>query len=457
MRAFASASGYTCRPRRPRGDHARTVVRNSGRDSLPASSASADCVRHCRGGPVNASIWAPLRLCRLPQAVGRPARLGHRRQAPPDRDGRDGVRDHRLRAPDGAHARDDRASRAAVRSCGGRIRRPVGQAANDDRLRPRARGARPRASPYAVQTSVYLAYLLAFAVATIGLFFQPAKQTLIAELVGEDELLPANSLDQASTSAAELLGPGPRRGTRRRARVPARVLARLGDVPVLGRGDRAHPLPPPAASRRGGPRARHEPHHRGTRRHALHRPAIPPCAACWRCGRPRRSASGSRLTTLLPARAGPLRRRSEGARRSRHRDHRRAPASDRSPSRFPAVSTTGGRSSRRWSCSASCSSGLALADQIALRRSPAGRSPASPTCGSSCRASRWPSGSRPIRCAAASSPHVAPSPRSSRSTGCCSAGVMIERIGIVLSILIAAMPVLLGALFGVLNPAVREA
>ena len=62
--------------------------------------------------------------------------------------------------------------------------------------------------PFAVRTSVYLAYLLAFAVATIGLFFQPAKQTFIAELVTQDELLPANSLDQASTSAAELLGLG---------------------------------------------------------------------------------------------------------------------------------------------------------------------------------------------------------------------------------------------------------
>ncbi len=62
--------------------------------------------------------------------------------------------------------------------------------------------------PVAVRTSVYLAYLLAFAVATIGLFFQPAKQTFIAELVTQDELLPANSLDQASTSAAELLGLG---------------------------------------------------------------------------------------------------------------------------------------------------------------------------------------------------------------------------------------------------------
>ena len=62
--------------------------------------------------------------------------------------------------------------------------------------------------PYAVHVSVYLAYVLAFVVASIGLFFQPAKQAFISELVDEDELLRANSLDQASTSAAELLGLG---------------------------------------------------------------------------------------------------------------------------------------------------------------------------------------------------------------------------------------------------------
>jgi MFS family permease len=71
-----------------------------------------------------------------------------------------------------------------------------------------ARAALVLGVPYAVHVSVYLAYVLAFLVATIGLFFQPAKQTLIAELVGEDDLLSANSLDQASTSAAELLGLG---------------------------------------------------------------------------------------------------------------------------------------------------------------------------------------------------------------------------------------------------------
>jgi MFS family permease len=64
------------------------------------------------------------------------------------------------------------------------------------------------AVPFAVQASVYLAYLIAFCVAAIGLFFQPAKQTFIAELVTDDQLLPANSLDQVSTSAAELLGLG---------------------------------------------------------------------------------------------------------------------------------------------------------------------------------------------------------------------------------------------------------
>ncbi len=42
-------------------------------------------------------------------------------------------------------------------------------------------------------------------------------------------------------------------------------------------------------------------------------------------------------------------------------------------------------------------------------------------------------------------------------TGMLLAGLLIDRIGFVLAIFIAAMPVLLGALFAVLSPAVREA
>ncbi len=42
-------------------------------------------------------------------------------------------------------------------------------------------------------------------------------------------------------------------------------------------------------------------------------------------------------------------------------------------------------------------------------------------------------------------------------TGMLLGGVMIERLGVVLAILIAAMPVLLGALVGVLSPSLKEA
>lgn len=53
---------------------------------------------------------------------------------------------------------------------------------------------------------VVSAYLLAFSVATVALFFEPAKLAFIPELVDERELMAANSLDNASAAIAELLG-----------------------------------------------------------------------------------------------------------------------------------------------------------------------------------------------------------------------------------------------------------
>ncbi len=53
---------------------------------------------------------------------------------------------------------------------------------------------------------VVSAYLLAFSVATIALFFEPAKLSLIPQLVPDDELLAANSLDNASSAISELAG-----------------------------------------------------------------------------------------------------------------------------------------------------------------------------------------------------------------------------------------------------------
>ncbi len=63
------------------------------------------------------------------------------------------------------------------------------------------------AIPWAMMsTGVYSAYLIAFAVATLGLFFVPAKMSLVPKIIAEDELLAANSLDNATTSVAELGG-----------------------------------------------------------------------------------------------------------------------------------------------------------------------------------------------------------------------------------------------------------
>lgn len=60
--------------------------------------------------------------------------------------------------------------------------------------------------PFAVGVGLWLVYLIAFAVATVSLFFEPAKLALIPEIVGADELMAANSLDSATVSAAELAG-----------------------------------------------------------------------------------------------------------------------------------------------------------------------------------------------------------------------------------------------------------
>jgi len=62
------------------------------------------------------------------------------------------------------------------------------------------------AVPFAVDVGIWLVYAIAFTVAAVSLFFEPAKLSLIPELVGSEELLAANSLDSATVSAAELAG-----------------------------------------------------------------------------------------------------------------------------------------------------------------------------------------------------------------------------------------------------------
>lgn len=60
--------------------------------------------------------------------------------------------------------------------------------------------------PLVVRFGIGYAYAVAFLVATVSLFFEPAKLSLIPELVSADELMAANSLDSASMATAELLG-----------------------------------------------------------------------------------------------------------------------------------------------------------------------------------------------------------------------------------------------------------
>lgn len=55
-------------------------------------------------------------------------------------------------------------------------------------------------------SSIVPVYVVALILATVGLFFEPAKLSLIPRLVSRDQLMAANSLDNATVSAAELAG-----------------------------------------------------------------------------------------------------------------------------------------------------------------------------------------------------------------------------------------------------------
>ena len=60
--------------------------------------------------------------------------------------------------------------------------------------------------PLVIPYGVAWVYLLAFISSTVGLFFVPAKRSLIPDIVPADELMAANSLDNASEAVAELGG-----------------------------------------------------------------------------------------------------------------------------------------------------------------------------------------------------------------------------------------------------------
>jgi MFS family permease len=60
--------------------------------------------------------------------------------------------------------------------------------------------------PVVVNISMWMVYLVAFAVATIGLLFRPAKTAVVPEIVDPEHLVTANSASTVSETLADLLG-----------------------------------------------------------------------------------------------------------------------------------------------------------------------------------------------------------------------------------------------------------
>ncbi|MCX8006653.1 MAG: MFS transporter [Coriobacteriia bacterium] len=62
------------------------------------------------------------------------------------------------------------------------------------------------AIPFLAQRNIAFFYAAAFVVSTASLFFEPARFSLVPEIVAEDDLVAANSLDQATMSVSEIAG-----------------------------------------------------------------------------------------------------------------------------------------------------------------------------------------------------------------------------------------------------------
>ncbi|MDI6711921.1 MAG: MFS transporter [Anaerosomatales bacterium] len=62
------------------------------------------------------------------------------------------------------------------------------------------------AIPFLARLGIGYFYAAAFLVATASLFFEPARFSLIPDLVSQEDLVAANSLDQASISVSEIAG-----------------------------------------------------------------------------------------------------------------------------------------------------------------------------------------------------------------------------------------------------------
>ena len=60
--------------------------------------------------------------------------------------------------------------------------------------------------PFAIEISILLVYLIAFALATVSLLFRPAKTAVLPLVVRDDELVTANSASTVSETGADLIG-----------------------------------------------------------------------------------------------------------------------------------------------------------------------------------------------------------------------------------------------------------
>lgn len=54
---------------------------------------------------------------------------------------------------------------------------------------------------------IWIVYVVAFAVSTLGQFFRPAENALLPRLVGEEHLVPANALNALNDNLSRLIGP----------------------------------------------------------------------------------------------------------------------------------------------------------------------------------------------------------------------------------------------------------
>ncbi|HET7141404.1 MAG TPA: MFS transporter [Candidatus Limnocylindria bacterium] len=60
--------------------------------------------------------------------------------------------------------------------------------------------------PLAISVTMWMVYVIAFAVASIGLLFRPAKTAVVPEIVAEDQLVTANSASSVNETLADLIG-----------------------------------------------------------------------------------------------------------------------------------------------------------------------------------------------------------------------------------------------------------